>query len=61
MSLKTVTGKIDNILHAAVLAVCSIIWAVAGFPYLTEVLVFGSLIIAGSLTLWLTSRPQKKL
>ena len=61
MSLETVTGKIDGILQVAVLAISGVLWAVAGFPYLTEVVVFGGLIACLCLFIWwLTSRPQKE-
>ena len=46
MSLETVTGKIDGILWAVVLAISGILWAVAGFPLSTEVIVFGCIVIA---------------
>jgi hypothetical protein len=45
MSLETVTGKIDGILQVAVLAISSVVCALAGFPHSTEVVVFGGLII----------------
>jgi ABC-type enterochelin transport system permease subunit len=61
MSLKTVTEKIDVILHVGVLALCGIIWAVVGFPYLMEVVVAAGLITAGFLIWWLISRRQKKI
>ena len=60
MSLKTVTEKIDVVLHVGVLALCGILWAVVGFPYLTEVIVVGGVLISGFLIWWLTSRLRKK-
>jgi hypothetical protein len=58
--METVTGKIDGILQVAVLAISGVLWAVAGFPYLTEVVVFGGLVITCLFIWWLTSRPQKE-
>jgi nicotinamide riboside transporter PnuC len=60
MSLETTTDKIDGILWAVVLIVSGVLWAVAGFPYLTEVVIFVGLVITGLFILWLTDRPQRK-
>lgn len=60
MSLETVTGKIDGILQVAVLVISAVLWVVAGFPYLTEVIVFGGLVVTCFFIWWLTSRPHKK-
>jgi hypothetical protein len=60
MSLEKVTGKIDGILQLAVLVISGVLWAVAGFPHVTEIVEFGGLIITCFFIWWLTSRPQKK-
>ena len=57
MSLQTVTGKIDSIVWAVVLVVSGILWAVAGFPRVIEV-VLGCLAVAG--VWWLISRSQNE-
>jgi hypothetical protein len=61
MSLETVTGKIDGILWAVALVISGGLWAVAGFPRFTEVVVFGGLFIACIIIhWWMTSRPQNE-
>ena len=60
MSLKTMTEKIDGILFAAVLVISGGIWAVTGFSHLTEVVVFGGLVIICLFIWWLTSRSHKE-
>jgi hypothetical protein len=58
MSLQTVTGKIDGIIQGVALLLTFAIWAVAGFPYFTEVVVFGGLavICIGGIYKWMESQ-----
>ena len=37
MSLRSVTAKIDNVIFAAFVAICLLIWAVLGFPLVIEI------------------------
>jgi hypothetical protein len=59
MSLQTVTDKIDGILWAVVLVISGGLWAVAGFPHFTEIVVVLGLFIACIIVWWMTSRSQE--
>lgn len=59
MSLKSVTGRIDNVITLIVLALCLGMWIAFGFPHPTEVAMVaaGVLLLYGALW-WLDRRPK---
>ena len=57
MSLRSVTAKIDNVIFAAFVAICLLIWAVLGFPLVIEIaMTAASVVVIFFFVSWMESR-----